>query len=94
MLCFFKCEGDECRAEFNTVNFFGEICDTECIELCSDLYNITKNDICVGALKRDEFAVAVAVAAICWYFLLLPSLPLWFVSSRSVVFVKDHQKRE
>ena len=37
----------------------------ECIELDGDLYNITKNDICVGALKRDESAVAVAVAAIC-----------------------------
>ena len=33
-----------------------------------DLYDIVKNDICVGALKRDESAVAVAVAAICWYF--------------------------
>ena len=65
---FLKCEGDECRAEFNTVNFFEKICDMECIELCGDLYNITKNDICVSALKRDEFAVAVAVAAICWYF--------------------------
>ena len=37
----------------------------ECIELDGDLCGITKNDICVGALKRDEFAVAVAVAAIC-----------------------------
>ena len=62
---FLKCEGDECRAKFNTVNFFEKICDMECIELCGDLYNITKNGICVGALKRDESAVAVAVAAIC-----------------------------
>ena len=37
----------------------------ECIELDGDLYNITKNDICIGALKRDESAVAVDVAAIC-----------------------------
>ena len=50
----------DCRTEFNTVNFFGEICDTECIELCSDLYSIAKNDICVGALKkRSEFAIIV-----------------------------------
>ena len=62
---FLKCEDDECMAEFNTVNFFGEICDTECIELCSDLYNIAKNDICVGALKRDEFAAT----AICGIFI-------------------------
>ena len=37
----------------------------EHINLCGDLYNMTKNGICAGALKRDEFAVAVAVAAIC-----------------------------
>ena len=63
---FLKCEGDECRAEFNTVNFFGEKSATwKCIELDGDLCDIIKNDICIGALKRDEFAVAVAVAAIC-----------------------------
>ena len=41
----------------------------ERINLCGDLCGITENDICIGALKRDEsavaVAVAVAVAAIC-----------------------------
>ena len=67
----------------------------ERINLCGDLYNMTKNGICIGALKRDESAVAVAVVAICQYFLLLlPSLPLWLASSRSFVFVRDLIKRE
>ena len=42
----------------------------ECINLDGDLCDIAKNDICVGALKRDESAVAVDVAAIAGIFLL------------------------
>ena len=62
--CFVSyCEGGECREEFNTVRFL-EICDTECIDLYGDLYNITKNDICIGALKRGEFAAAIGAAAV------------------------------
>ena len=76
---FLKCEGGECRTEFHTVIFWRDICDMERINLCGDLCGISKNDICVGALKRDESAAA----AICWYFLLLPSLPLWLASPRS-----------
>ena len=68
----------------------------EHINLWSDLCDITKNDIRVGALKRDEFAVAVTVAvvaAIYWYFLLLPSLLLCLEFSRSFVCERSSRER-
>ena len=43
----------------------------ECIELDGDLCDIAKNDICVGALKRDESAVAVDVTPLLVFFVVL-----------------------
>ena len=64
----------------------------ECIELDGDLCGITKNDICVGALKRDESAVAVDVAAIAGIFCCIKVV--FGISSIVCVCERDHQERE
>ena len=90
---FLKCEGDECRTEFNTVIFLEKICDMECIELDGDLCGITKNDICVGALKRDESAVAVAVVAIAGIFIVVAVVTV-VVGISSIVCVCERSHQE
>ena len=63
----------------------------ECIELDGHLCDIAKNDICVGALKRDESAVAVAIAGI---FIATVVTVVFGISSFFFVLVRDLIKRE
>ena len=58
-----------------------EICGTECINLYSDLYNITKNDTCISSLKRGVSSLLLPLV------LLLPLLALWCYYVVAGIFV-------